>query len=81
MVCLYGIDGYDIVLNGVDDGTLDCTVRYYDSDGELYMEQETGEIPIDEGTVIYADTDSGERLLLEIDGNGDGTIDASRVAN
>ncbi len=75
MFCIDSADGYDIVLNGTDEGTLDYTIRFFDGDGNLYDERVFDDVPLTEDTIITTNADEGQDTVLEVDHNGDGVVD------
>lgn len=79
-LCIRTSDLYNIVLNGTGDGTMDYTIRFYDSDGNQYDERIFDDVPITEDTVMYTDATPDNEVILEVDTDGDGNIDGTWTA-
>ncbi len=80
MLCLRA-DETDIVnLVGTDDGTMDLTIRWYDEDSNLTAERAFEDVNITADTLMTTTTDGSEPTALDIDENGDGTVDSSITA-
>ena len=75
MLCLDKSDDYNVVLEGTGEGTMDYAVRYYNSDDELQSETAIEDVPITENTVIWTKPVSTEDMVLEVDIDGNGTVD------
>lgn len=75
MLCLDKSDDYDVTLDGTAEGTMDYTVRYYDSDDELQSETTIEDVPVTKDTIIKTKPVSTEDTVLEVDSDGDGTVD------
>lgn len=75
MLCLDKRDDYDVTLDGTDEGTMDYTVRYYNSDDELQSETTIKDVPVTKDTIIKTKPVSTEDMVLDVDSDGDGTVD------
>lgn len=75
MLCLDKSDDYDVTLDGTGEGTMDYTVRYYNSNDELQSETTIDDVPITKDTIIKTKPVSTEDMVLEVDSDGDGTVD------
>lgn len=80
MACLDDIDEYDVTLNGTDEGTMDYTIRYFNSDNELQSETTIKDVPITKDTIITTKPVSTEDTVLNVDIDGDGTVDKTYTA-
>ncbi len=76
LLCLDYSPDYDIIINGTDTGSMDYAIRYFDASGQLQQEYVAEDVPVTDDTVIHTGSDvSEEGLVLEIDADGDGTVD------
>ncbi|MCM1091615.1 MAG: Ig-like domain-containing protein [Butyrivibrio sp.] len=79
MLCVDSGD-MDVTLNGTGTGVMDYTIRFYDSNENLMEERVFEDVPITEDTLIYTNITESQNTVLEIDQDGDGTIDATWTA-
>ncbi|MGM9533523.1 InlB B-repeat-containing protein, partial [Intestinibacter sp.] len=75
MACVDTSDDYDVTLNGNGEGTMDYTIRYFNSDDELESETTIKDVPITKDTIITTKPVSTEDTVLNVDIDGDGTVD------
>ena len=75
MLALENWEDYEVTLNVVGDGTLDYTIRWFDDDNHLVDERIFEDIPVNENETITSSTALESLTVLEIDSNGDGTVD------
>lgn len=75
MVCMDAGDDYEIVLSGTGKGSMDYSIRFYDKEGSICKENTFTNVPISKKTVIYTGTNRNDDITLNIDRNGDGTVD------
>ena len=80
MACIDTSDDYDVTLNGTDEGTMDYTIRYFNSDDELQSETTINDVPITKDTIITTKPVSTEDTVLNVDIDGDGTVDKTYTA-
>ena len=74
MFCLE-VDDYDISITGTDDGSMDYTIRWFDGNDNLIDERYVTDVAISKATKIGTGTNKNQPTVLNIDGNGDGTVD------
>lgn len=79
MLCVDPCD-MNVALNGTGIGVMDYEIRFYDSEGNLTEERVFENVPITEDTLIYTNTTKSQNTVLEIDQDGDGTIDNTWTA-
>lgn len=79
MFCVFDETDYDIKLVGTDTGTMDYSIRLFDSEGKLEDERVVTGVPITDKTIITTSTDFRDKINLSIDQNGDGSVDTVRV--
>ncbi|MBE6882515.1 MAG: DUF4886 domain-containing protein, partial [Ruminococcaceae bacterium] len=75
MLCIDTSDEYDITINGMDSGTMDYAIRFFDEDGNQLDERIFEKVPVTENTVIKTNSAPEENTLLQVDTNGDGASD------
>jgi len=66
---------YDVKMHGTGDGTMDYSIRYYNADNQLKEARSFKDVPITPKTVISTGTKENQKTLLNVDSNGDGTVD------
>lgn len=81
MFCVDTADGYNISMDATADGVLEYAVRYYDGNGKLYDERMVTDVAITSKTEISTDVNEAEETVLEIDSDGNGTVDSTLVVN
>ncbi|MDR1581440.1 MAG: hypothetical protein LBS35_13875 [Synergistaceae bacterium] len=74
-------DVFPVTLEGTDSGTMDYSIAFYGADNNLIEERFIEDVPITDDTVITTDTDRGVATVLDIDIDGDGTVDERRTLN
>ncbi|RDY32837.1 cellulose binding domain-containing protein [Lachnotalea glycerini] len=74
MLCLDDAADYNIIMNGTGKGTMDYSIRYFDSEDQLVNEYKFTDLPITEDTVITTGSDQSD-MALHIDENNDGIVD------
>lgn len=68
---------YDVKLYGTDTGTMDYSVNYLDDQENMIDFRSFESVPITPKTIITTDTNNkGEDVSLNIDDDGDGTVDS-----
>lgn len=72
---------YDVQLTGTDDGAMDYTINYIDDTDTITDYRGFRSVPITASTRITTSTDNSKAVQLNIDENGDGTIDSIWSAN
>ncbi|MGN1033560.1 MAG: InlB B-repeat-containing protein, partial [Intestinibacter sp.] len=80
MLCVDTSDDYDVTLDGTGEGTMDYTVRYFNSEDKLQDETTIKDVPITENTIIKTHPVATEDMVLEVDSDGDGTVDKTYTA-
>ena len=75
MLALENWEEHEIIINVVDDGTLDYTIRWFDDDNHLMEERNFEDIPVSEDEIITSNTAWEPVTALEIDRSGDGNVD------
>jgi len=75
MLALIDWEDHEVTLNVIGDGTIDYTIRWFDDENNLLDERIFVDIPVNENAIITTNTARDEIIILEIDSNGDGTID------
>lgn len=74
MLCLDPSDAYNICLNGTGEGVMDYSIRYFNVEGVMEEEYNFTNVDITDTTIITTGSDRNN-LLLNVDQDGDGTID------
>jgi hypothetical protein len=77
MFCLDDSGTYSIKMTGTDTGSMDYSFRVFSPDGTLINEYTASGIPITPDTIISTDSDHTQNITLNIDENGDGTVDGT----
>ena len=80
MLCIDAEEDYNIQMNGTDEGTMDYSIRFFDGEGELYDERIFDEVPLTEETVIHTEVVPEEEIVMEVDTDGDGTVEETWTA-
>ena len=80
MLCLDKSDNYNVTLNGTDEGTMDYTIRYFNSENVLEDETTIKDVPVTEDTIITTNPVSTEGIVLNVDFDGDKTVDKTYEA-
>jgi len=80
MLCIDAEEAYDIQMNGTDEGTMDYSIRFFDEEGQLCDERIFDEVPLTEETKIHTEVAQKEELVMEVDTDGDGTIEETWTA-
>ena len=73
-------DTYNVRLYAEGAGTVDYTVRWFDDNYNLIDERVFFQVPITENSILTTNTDRSRNTVLNIDLNGDGTIDEIWIA-
>ena len=81
MFCVDTKDGYKVTLNATASGVLEYAVRYYDGNGDRYDERMVTDVEITNKTKITTSVNEAEETVLEIDNDGNGTVDSTLVVN
>lgn len=66
---------YDINLQGTGEGKMDYFVNYMDQDDNIEDFRNFSSVPITKSTIINTNTDNSTTVNLNVDTNGDGTVD------
>jgi|GEM_PF-4569138 len=66
---------YDVSMHGTGNGMMEYSIRYYDAGNRLKEERSVKDVPITPNTVISTGTRENQKTTLEVDANGDGTVD------
>lgn len=67
---------YDVTLNGTDDGAMDYTINYFDDSDSITDSRGFRSVPITSTTKITSSTDNTAAISLNIDADGDGSVDS-----
>lgn len=81
MLCVRTNSNLTLNLNGTDNGTMDYTIRYYNSDDVLLEERIFENVPITSDTVITTSANYDPQTVLNVDSNGDGNFDVTWTAS
>ncbi len=68
-------DLYQIQMQGIDEGEMDLSLEWYDENEKLVTEKQFLQIPISSTTKMSVDTNEEGRTILNVDNDGDGTVD------
>lgn len=75
MFCVDSGNDYKVTMSGLSDGVLEYAIRFYDGNGEMYEERMVNDVTVTSKTVIKTGTDENKDTVLEIDVDGNGSID------
>lgn len=69
--CLEPYDDYEITIEGTEEGTMDYSLRFYDSTDTLRKELAVRDVPLTQSTTVTTGTDASGPILLYLDTDGD----------
>ena len=80
MLCIDEDTNLDVNLTGTDKGSMDFTVRHFSGEDELLDERIFEDVPLTDKTIIKTKADNNEITVLNVDIDGDGTVDETWTA-
>ncbi len=80
ILCLEDWDDYNIDLNATENGNMDYSIRWFDSDNNLVDERTFYDVYFNEDTIMKTNTNKNDDTILEIDYDGDGNTDKTYSA-
>lgn len=80
MLCLDDDQINDLVLTATDNGTMELTLRWFNENDELLEERTFEEVLLTKDAKMETNTDRSKDSILEIDTDGDGSVDKTQKA-
>lgn len=80
MLCLDDDQINDLVLTATDNGTMELTLRWFNENDELLEERTFEEVLLAKDAKMETNTDRSKDSILEIDTDGDGSVDKTQKA-
>lgn len=80
MLCLDDDQINDLILSATDDGTMELTLRWFNENDELLEERTFEEVLLTKDAKMETNTDRSKDSILEIDTDGDGSVDRTQEA-